>query len=99
MTPSPSRSLRYFAVDRIEQADGARIAVLVGDTGTPIDVPCSMLPAGITDGLVLRVPMTDAAPAWHRAEPDANETARRRSTAKRLQQELLREDPGGDLVL
>ena len=42
----------HYAVDRIE----GKIAVLVGDDGTAVDVPMPILPAGAREGSVLLVP-------------------------------------------
>jgi len=86
---------RYFSVDRLE----GDFAVLVGDDRSSIDVPLRVLPAGIREDQVLRVPVAGGAPQWAQAAPDDAERSRRIARAKAALEELKRQDPGGDITL
>jgi len=73
MRSSPPPIERYYAVDRIESG----VAVLIDDQGRTASVPLDRLPAGTSDGIVLRVPLDDTVPNWSRAFIDSDESARR----------------------
>jgi hypothetical protein len=75
MRSSPPPIERFYAVNRIE----ASVAVLVDDQGRTASVPLDRLPAGTTDGTILRVPLDDTVPNWTRAFIDADEKARRQA--------------------
>jgi hypothetical protein len=77
-----------LSLDRFE-GRGKEIAVLVSEDGTSLNVPKSFLPAGVKAGDVLKLTLE--------ADPVATETLAR-DTA-RLQKELEKTDPGGDITL
>ena len=86
----------HYAVDRME----GRIAVLVADDGTPVDMPIPMLPAGAREGSVLLVPVgSDGTPNWTAAELDEAERGRRLKRARETLDRLRKRDPGGDIAL
>lgn len=86
----------FYAVDRIE----GTIAVLVGDDGSTIEVPKTLLPRGVREGTVLRVGLgSDGSPDWSRASIDKEEQARRMNAVRRQLDEMKRSDPGGDITL
>jgi hypothetical protein len=86
----------YYTVDRIRKGR----AILVGDAGDESEVVLGDLPAALTEGDVLRVPLDkEGASDWAAARIDTEETERRRREARRILQELRRRDPGGDIDL
>ena len=86
----------YYTVDRIRKDR----AILIGDAGDELDVVLAELPAVLTEGAVLRVPLDEAGgPDWAAARIDNDETERRRREAERMLRELRRRDPGGDIEL
>jgi hypothetical protein len=89
---------RIYVVDRIE-GDGERLAVLVPDQGSTVEVPVRQLPRGSAEGDVLRVPVREGGPVWGEAKRDAAEKARRVAAARERLGKLRRGDPRGDVVL
>ena len=86
----------YYTVDRIRRGR----AILVGDAGDESKVVLGDLPAALTEGDVLRVPLDEEGTLdWAAARIDTEETERRRREAQRILQELRRRDPGGDIEL
>ena len=86
----------HYAIDRME----GKIAVLVADDGTAVDVSRPMLPAGAREGSVLLVPVGgDGSPNWTAAELDEAERERRLKRAHETLDRLRERDPGGDLTL
>jgi len=86
----------YYAVDRIE----GKIAVLVADEGTAVDVPKRRLPNGVREGSVLQVPVgDDGSPDWSSAVLDEAERERRVNQARETLDRLRKGDPGGDITL
>lgn len=86
----------FYAVDRLE----GKLAVLVADDGTTMDVPRNALPSRIREGTVLRVRAdANGRPDWSSAEIDRGEEEKRVREAKRTLDDLKRGDPGGDITL
>ena len=86
----------HYAVDRME----GKIAVLVADDGTAVDVRRPMLPAGAREGSVLLVPVgSDGSPNWTDAELDEAERERRLKRARETLDRLRKRDPGGDVAV
>jgi hypothetical protein len=77
-----------LSLDRFE-GDRKQIAVLLADDGTPINFPKALLPRGARPGDVLM---------FH-IERDAEATKRVAGATKRVQDDLKKRDPGGDLRL
>jgi hypothetical protein len=77
-----------LSFDRFE-GKSKQIAVLVADDGATLNVPRSLLPAGAKPGDVLKLVL----------EVDAAATARLAKESKRVQDELSKRDPGGDIKL
>jgi hypothetical protein len=77
-----------LSLDRFEGRNKA-IAVLLTEDGTAIHVPRSLLPPGAKAGDVLRLTL------------DRDEEATRKLAAdtRRIQDELIQRDPGGDISL
>ena len=87
---------RIWVVDRIESG----IAVMVRDGDAyQMDVPAAVLPAGIGEGAVLRVPAVRGRPIWNHAVADEEMRVERLRQADDVLQRLRRRDPGGDVVL
>ena len=85
----------FYAVDRIE----GKVAVLVADDGTTIDIARSKLPR-VREGSVLRVRLgANGEPDWSSAEIDKDEEERRLKRAREILDEMKRSDPGGDITL
>lgn len=89
----------YYAVDRIESADGTRMAVLIDDEGNELSMDARELPHGTREGTVLRVPLVGSSPDWSAAVVDEQEATSRMADARRRMRHLRRNDPGGDIVL
>lgn len=71
---------RRMTVDEIElNASNERVAVLIGDDGTQMVVPLSVLPPGTRVGDVLSMSLA----------PDSAETAKRRKRVADLQKKLF----------
>ena len=88
---------RVFVVDRLE----GETAVLVADEGSgTLSVPRGELPAGVSEGAVLRVPLAaDGTPSWADAVLDEElRVERLRGLQERLEA-LKRRDPGGDITM
>ncbi len=77
-----------LSLDRFEGKNKA-IAVLVTDDGLTISIPRSLLPPGAKAGDVLAMTL----------EPDTEATRKLAEETRKLQQDLRRTDPGGDLKL
>ena len=77
-----------LSFDRFE-GKGKQIAVLVTDDGATLNVPKSLLPAGAKPGDVLTLAL----------ELDAGATATLAKETRRVQDELSKRDPGGDIKL
>ena len=76
------------------------MAVLVDDGERSFDVDVQLLPPGIREGTVLRVPVREAQSLeWRSAIVDEEEFARRAKEAARILTELKKRDPGGDVRL
>ena len=90
------RTELFYTVDRVRKGR----ATLIGDAGDELDVVLGELPAALTEGAVLRVPLDEeGALDWAAAWIDTEETERRRRDAQRIIDELRRRDPGGDIEL
>ena len=75
-----SHERRRMTVDEIEvNANNERVAVLIGDDGTQLVVPLSLLPAGTQEGDVLNLSL----------DHDTGETERRRRLVGNLQKKLF----------
>ncbi|MDP3940212.1 MAG: DUF3006 domain-containing protein [Deltaproteobacteria bacterium] len=85
----------FYAVDRLE----GKIAVLVADDGTTVEVDRSRVPARVREGTVLRVPVAGSEPDWAGAEIDQNEQQRRMKQMRWTLDEMKRTDPGGGIEL
>lgn len=77
-----------LSIDRFE-GEGKRIAVLLAEDGTPINFPRSLLPRGARAGDVLTFLI----------ERDVAATRRVTLETRKLQAELEKSDPGGDIRL
>ncbi len=94
--PGSRRPESVWVVDRIEGA----LAVLVRDEDAHHeDVPVTLLPAGVGEGAVLRVPEFGDSPAWAHATVDEELRRARLRDAEEVLARLRRRDPGGDVVL
>jgi len=75
-----SHERQRMTVDEIElNADNQRVAVLIGDDGSQIVMPLSLLPAGTQAGDVLNLSLAH----------DSDETEQRRERVKGLQKKLF----------
>lgn len=91
-----NRDERLWVVDRIESG----IAVLVRDDDTrPEDVPMLVLPAGVREGAVLRVPEVRGKAAWRSSVVDVKAGRERLREVEEVLERLRKRDPGGDVVL
>jgi hypothetical protein len=77
-----------LSIDRFER-DRKQIAVLLTDDGTPINFPKALLPKGARPGDVLTLQI----------ERDTETTKRVANATKRVQDELKKRDPGGNIKL
>jgi hypothetical protein len=77
-----------LSIDRFEGARN-QTAVLLTDDGTPINVPKALLPRGARPGDVLTL----------RIERDTEATRRVAEATRRVQDDLKKRDPGGDIRL
>ena len=77
-----------LSFDRFE-GKGKQIAVLVADDGATLNVPKSLLPSGAKPGDVLSLAL----------ELDAGATAALAKETRRVQDDLSKRDPGGDIKL
>ena len=77
-----------LSLDRFE-GKGKQIAVLVADDGATLNIPRSLLPAGAKPGDVLSFSL----------EIDSGATAKLAQETRRLQDDLSKRDPGGDIKL
>ena len=90
------RNERVWVVDRIE----SRIAVLVRDDDALLeDVPMAVLPQGVREGTVLRVPEVRGQPAWRSSIVDDEARRERLREMEEVLKGLRNRDPGGDVVL
>lgn len=91
-----SESERTWVVDRIE----GEVAVLVADDDQEIlDMPLNVLPRGLREGAVLKVPESKGHPLWGSAMLDEELRLKRLRQAETALHELKKRDPGGDIVL
>ncbi len=75
-----SHERQRMTVDEIElNADNQRVAVLIGDDGSQLVMPLSLLPAWKQEGDVLKLSLA----------LDSDETERRRQRVKGLQKKLF----------
>jgi len=81
-----------YVVDRIE---GGR-AVVIADDGRTFEVERQRLPAGCTEGSVLRA---GDSPEWQTAILDEPERQRRLDRARATLRDLAADDRGGDIDL
>jgi hypothetical protein len=77
-----------ISIDRFE-GDRKKIAVLLAEDGTQINVPKAMLPRGSKAGDILSLTI----------ENDAEATRQVASETRAVQEELSKGDPGGDIKL
>jgi Protein of unknown function (DUF3006) len=77
-----------LSFDRFE-GKGKQIAVLVADDGATVNVPKSLLPSGARPGDVLTLTL----------ELDALATAKLARETRKVQDDLSKRDPGGDIKL
>jgi hypothetical protein len=77
-----------LSIDRFE-GDRKQIAVLLTDDGTPINFPKALLPKGAKAGDILTF----------QVERDIEATRKVADASKRVQDELKKRDPGGDIRL
>ena len=77
-----------LSLDRFE-GDRKQIAVLVTDDGDPINFPKALLPRGSKPGDILVFDI----------ERDTAATSRVADATKRVQDDLKKRDPGGDIRL
>jgi hypothetical protein len=77
-----------LSIDRFE-GERKQTAVLLADDGTPINLPKALLPKGARPGDVLTVQI----------ERDTEATKRVADATRRVQDDLKKRDPGGDLRL
>jgi hypothetical protein len=77
-----------LSFDRFE-GKGKQIAVLVADDGATLNVPKSLLPAGARPGHVLNLTL----------ELDPGASAELAKETRRVQDDLSKRDPGGDIKL
>jgi hypothetical protein len=77
-----------LSIDRFE-GDKKQIAVLLTDEGMPINFPKALLPKGAKAGDVLTLQI----------ELDAQATREVADETKKVQAELKKRDPGGDIRL
>jgi hypothetical protein len=75
-----------LSIDRFE-GERKQIAVLLTDDGTPINFPKALLPRGVKAGDVLTL----------RIERDTEATKRIADATRRVQEDLRKRDPGGDI--
>ena len=86
-----------WVVDRIE---GDTYVLVDDESGRTVEVGRNLLPVGVEEGAVLRVPVTDEGElAWGSAVLDEGERQRRLAEARDVLDELKARDPGGDVVL
>ena len=84
-----------YVVDRFE----GKVAVLLGDDDSESTVPRDILPMGVREGSVIRVPIGGQGPDWGKAVIDDSERQRRDVEARDRLGRLRRRDPGGDIEL
>jgi hypothetical protein len=77
-----------LSIDRFE-GDKKQIAVLLAEDGTAINFPKALLPKGAKAGDLLELQI----------ERDADATRKLAADSRKLQDQLRRTDPGGDIKL
>jgi hypothetical protein len=77
-----------LSIDRFE-GDGKQIAVLLAEDGTAIDFPRALLPKGARAGDILTLQI----------ECDAGATRKLAEDTRKVQDQLKRTDPEGDIRL
>ena len=89
-----------YVVDRIEGEGSRRVAVLVGDDSSIVEVSKGLLGPNAVEGAVLRVAWSaDGAPNWRSAIRDLAEEDRRKNEAALRLRKFSAADPGGDVKL
>ena len=87
---------RTWVVDRIE----GEVAVLVADDDQEaLDMPLNVLPRGVREGTVLKVPERKGHPLWISATLDEELRLKILKQAETTLDALKNRDPGGDIVL
>ena len=87
---------RIWVVDRIER----EVAVLMADHNPEmLDIALNILPDGLREGSVLKVPEDIGGPLWASARLDEESGLERLREAEEVLDELRERDPGGDIVL
>ena len=94
--PGTSHEESVWVVDRIE---GALAVMIRDDDERRQDVSRALLPSGIREGSVLRVPERQGSPEWRRGVIDEEMRTARLREAEEVLERLRRRDPGGDVVL
>ena len=77
-----------LSIDRFE-GEKKQIAVLLAEDGTAIDFPRTLLPKGVKAGDILTLQI----------ERDAGATRKLAAATRKVQDQLKKTDPGGDLKL
>ncbi len=76
---------RLYTVDTVD----GDTANLIDDQGRAISVSVYLLPRGIAEGIVVRVPVgKDGTHDWAISVPDSGETDRRRRTSQQMLRDL-----------
>jgi Protein of unknown function (DUF3006) len=78
----------HLSIDRFE-GDKRQVAVLLTDDGTAINVPKALLPKGVKAGDLLTFQI----------ERDAAGTRKLAENTRKVQDQLKKSDPGGDIRL
>src|ERR1700750_3372878 len=86
-TEEPAVAIQ-LSIDRFE-GDKKEIAVLLTDDGEQIEFPRALLPAGVKAGVILSFEIRQ----------DADATRGLKLKTRKLQDELKKTDPGGDIEL
>jgi Protein of unknown function (DUF3006) len=77
-----------MSIDRLE-GDKKQIAVLLAEDGTAINFPKALLPKGVEAGDILTIQI----------ERDAEATRKVAADTRKVQDQLKKTDPGGDIRL
>ena len=90
------RATHRLVVDRVE----GEIVVVELEGGGTLDLPRWLLPPGAGEGDAIAARAEQVEGKWRvEMEVDAEETARRRASAKERVERLAARDPGGDITL
>ena len=79
MSDEPQPAIQTAVIDRFE---GALAVLLVGTERQVVDVPRAVLPAGVREGMWLKVEMDDGRLKWAELDERATDAARQRIQAK-----------------